>query len=80
MSTIQKQAPHTITIDRFKFEPKALVESQGHYQAQLTVDSGEGTERTQRFFTFSPLFKSADRAIAYAAQQAREWMKQKSLA
>ncbi len=45
-----------------------------------TVDSGKGTERTQRFFTFTPLFQSADRAIAYAQQQAREWMKQKSLA
>lgn len=80
MSNNHKQPSHTITVDRFTFEPKALMESQGRYQAQLTVDSGNGTERTQRFFTFSPLFQSADRAIAYAVQQAREWMKQKSLA
>ena len=80
MSKIQTQPSHTITIDRFKFEPKAVPEANGGYQAHLTVDSGEGTARTLRFFTFAPLFQSADRAIAYAAQQANEWMKQKSLA
>lgn len=80
MSKIQTQPSHTITIDRFTFEPKALPEANGGFQAQLTVDSGNGTERTQRFFIFTPLFQSADRAIAYAKQQAREWMKQKSLA
>lgn len=80
MSKIKKQASHTITIDRFKFVSTALTQVHGRYQAQLTVDSGNGTERTLRFFTFTPLFQSADRAIAYAAQQAREWMKQKSLA
>ena len=71
---------HTLTIDRFTFEPKALPEANGHYQAHLTVDSGNGVGRTLRFFTFTPLFKSADRAIAYAKQQAHEWMKQKALA
>ncbi len=80
MSKIQTPPSHTITIDRFKFEPKAVPEANGGYQAQLTVDSGEGMARTLRFFTFAPLFQSADRAIAYAAQQAKEWMKQKSLA
>lgn len=70
----------TLTIDRFTFEPQALAHlSDGSFQAQLTVDSGVGSERTQRFFTFTPLFQSADRAVAYALQQAREWMKQKSL-
>lgn len=82
MSNNQKHAPlHTITIDRFTFEPKAVAHETGDsFQAHLTVDSGNGAGRTQRFFTFSPLFQSADRAIAYAAQQASEWMKQKSLA
>ena len=64
----------------FTFEPKALPEANGHYQAHLTVDSGNGVGRTLRFFTFTPLFQSADRAIAYAKQQAHEWMKQKALA
>lgn len=80
MSKIQTQPSHTITIDRFTFEPKALPEADGRFHAQLMVDSGNGAGRTQRFFTFKPLFKSADRALAYAAQQAGEWMKQKSLA
>ena len=71
---------NTITIDRFTFEPKALAEANGQFQAQLMVDSGNGTGRTQRFFTFTPVFQTADRAIAYASQQATEWMKQKALA
>lgn len=72
---------HTITIDRFTFESTAVADAaQGGFQAQLMVDSGNGAGRTQRFFTFKPSFASADRAIAYSAQQAREWMKQKSLA
>lgn len=71
----------TITIDRFTFEPKALAQaSGGNYQAQLSIANGNGSSRTQRFFTFTPLFQSADRAIAYAVQQASEWMKQKALA
>lgn len=71
----------TITIDRFTFEPNAVAQASGDsFQAQLTVDSGNGASRTQRFFTFTPLFQTADRAIAYAVQQASEWMKQKSLA
>ena len=80
MSKTQTPPSATITIDRFTFEPQARVQANGHFQAQLTVDSGNGTERTQRFFTFTPLFQSADRALAYAAQQACEWMKQKTLA
>ena len=82
MSKNHTPAPlHTITIDRFTFEPKAVADAAGDsFQAHLTVDSGNGTHRTQRCFTFTPLFQSADRAIAYAAQQASEWMKQKSLA
>lgn len=80
MSTIQPSPSHTLTMGRFKFESKALPEAHGCYQAQLTVDSGEGAERTLRFFTFTPLFQTADRALAYAAQQAKEWMKQKALA
>lgn len=75
------RAWQTITMDRFTFEPKALIQACGdRYQAQLTIDSGNGASRTQRFFTFTPLFQTADRAVAYAVQQAREWMKQKSLA
>ena len=73
------QAP-SITIDRFTFEPSAHAHaSDAGFQAQLMVDSGSGSTRTQRCFTFSPLFHSADRAIAYAMQQAREWMKHKTL-
>ena len=73
--------PSAIVIDRFKFEPRALPQEDGQgFIAHLTVDSGEGHARTQRFFTFSPLFRSADRALAYAAQQASEWMKDKKLA
>lgn len=80
MSNIQTPPSHTITMERFTFEPKALPEGNGRFHAQLTVDSGKGTARTQRFFTFTPLFQSSDRALAYASLQAGEWMKQKALA
>lgn len=69
-----------ITIDRFTFVPMALASAElGGYQAQLSVASGSGASSHQRFFTFTPFFQSAERALAYAAQQASEWMKDKSL-
>jgi len=54
MSNIPTHPSHTITIDRFTFEPKALPEADGRFHAQLTVDSGEGTSRTQRFSPSPP--------------------------
>ena len=69
----------TVTFDRFTIETQARPEANGSFQAQLMIGSGEGPARTQRLFTFTPTFSTQDCAMAYASQQAAEWMKQKSL-
>lgn len=72
--------PGTITMDRFTFVPRAQQAQDAGFVSQLSIDSGEGTARYQRFFTFKPVFASAENAVAYAMEQASYWMKHKSLA
>jgi len=72
--------PHTITMDRFTFVPHAQQAQDDGFVSQLSIDSGEGAARYQRFFTFKPVFASAESAVAYAVEQASHWMKHKSLA
>ncbi|QXW17122.1 hypothetical protein KXJ72_09445 [Comamonas aquatica] len=69
-----------ITMDRFTFVSNAQQVQGAGFVSQLSIDSGEGTARYQRFFTFSPVFETAEHAVAYALDQAREWMQHKSLA
>lgn len=71
---------HSITVDRFTFVSNALQSADEGFVSQLRIDSGQGTGRYQRFFTFKPVFDSAESAVAYAIDQARHWMKHKSLA
>ena len=72
--------PGTITMDRFTFVPRAQQAQDAGFVSQLSIDSGEGAARYQRFFTFKPVFASAECAVAYAVEQASHWMKHKSLA
>lgn len=69
-----------ITVDRFTFVSHAQQAMGQGFVSLLHIDSGEGAARYQRFFTFKPVFETAESAVAYAADQARHWMKQKSLA
>ena len=70
-----------ITMDRFTFVSNAQhAEGADGFVSQLSIDSGEGAGRYQRFFTFKPVFESAEHAVAYALDQARQWMQHKSLA
>lgn len=74
---------HSITMDRFTFVSHAqqmATEGGEGFVSQLRIDSGEGAARYQRFFTFKPVFTSAESAVAYALDQASHWMKHKSLA
>lgn len=69
-----------ITMDRFTFVSHAQQAEGAGFVSQLSIDSGEGTARCQRFFTFKPVFETAQHAIDYALDQARHWMLHKSLA
>lgn len=72
---------HSITMDRYTFVSHAQQAVAGPgFVSQLRIDSGQGAARCQRFFTFKPVFDSAESAVAYALDQARHWMKHKSLA
>lgn len=69
-----------ITMDRFTFVSNAQQAEGTGFVSQLSIDSGEGAGRYQRFFTFKPVFETAEHAVAYALDQARQWMQHKSLA
>lgn len=71
---------HSITMDRFTFVSNAQHAAGEGFLSQLRIDSGEGAARYQRFFTFKPVFETAESAVAYALDQASHWMKHKSLA
>lgn len=71
---------HSITMDRFTFVSNAQQAVGEGFVSQLRIDSGQGTARCQRFFTFKPVFESAESAVAYAIDQAGHWMKFKTLA
>lgn len=71
---------HSVTMDRFTFVSNAQQAAGEGFVSQLRIDSGEGMARSQRFFTFKPVFETAESAIAYALDQATHWMKHKSLA
>ncbi|EXU81951.1 hypothetical protein [Comamonas aquatica] len=69
-----------ITMDRFTFVPHAQPTDGPGFVSQLRIDSGAGAARYQRLFTFTPVFESADGALAYAVDQASAWMQRKTLA
>lgn len=73
-------AAHAITMDRFTFVPQAQPAQGPGFVSQLSIDSGEGAARYQRFFTFKPVFETAESAMAYALEQASYWMEHKTLA
>lgn len=71
---------HSITMDRFTFVSHAQQAQGEGFVSRLSIDSGEGAGRYQRLFTFKPVFETAESAVAYAVDQARHWMKHKTLA
>lgn len=77
---MQSHTSRSITMDRFTFVPQAQHTEGAGFVSQLSIDSGAGPARYQRFFTFKPVFDTAECALDYAVDQARQWMKHKSLA
>ena len=73
-------AMQTVTMDRFTFVPQAQPAGSAGFVSQLSIDSGEGSARYQRLFTFKPVFESAESAVAYALEQATHWLEHKALA
>lgn len=80
MHSIAAVSSPSITMERFTFVPQAQPAQGPGFVSQLSIDSGVGAARYQRFFTFKPVFDSAESALAYAAEQASQWMKHKTLA
>ena len=77
---MQTSTSRSITMDRFTFVPQAQHAQGAGFVSQLSIDSGEGAARYQRLFTFKPVFDTAECAVEYAVDQARHWMKHKTLA
>nr|WP_174863594.1 hypothetical protein [Comamonas jiangduensis] len=69
-----------ITMDRFTFVSNAQQAQGAGFVSQLSIDSGEGTARYQRFLPSALCLRRPSTPVAYALDQAREWMQHKSLA
>ena len=62
-------------IGKFLFTP--LTRSSGHerFTASLSIRRGQGSQTHDSVYTFKPEFTCRDSALAYAAEQGRDWLR-----
>ncbi len=46
----------------------------GRFTASLSIRRGQGSQTQDSVYTFKPEFANRDSALAYAAQQGRDWL------
>lgn len=59
---------------KFLFTPLTRLASSGYFRASLSVRRGHGSQTHDSVYTFKPEFDNRDSALAYAAQQGRDWL------
>jgi len=59
---------------KFLFTPLTRLASSGYFRACLSVRRGQGSQTHDSVYTFQPEFTHRDSALAYAAQQGRDWL------
>jgi hypothetical protein len=61
-------------IGKFLFTPLTRVARGGLFTASLSIRRGQGSQTHDSVYTFKPEFANRDSALAYAAQQGRDWL------
>ena len=62
------------TVGKFLFTPLTRCVRSGRFTATLSIRRGQGSQTHDRIYTFQPEFANRDSALAYAAQQGRDWL------
>ena len=62
------------TVGKFLFTPLSRCVRSGRFTATLSIRRGQGSQTHDRIYTFKPEFANRDSALAYAAQQGRDWL------
>ena len=75
MSTFTDTAFAPFAVGKFLFPP--LTRSSGHecFTASLSIRRGQGSQTQDSVYTFKPEFACRDSALAYAAEQGRDWLR-----
>ena len=61
-------------IGKLLFTPLTRSVRGGHFTASLSIRRGQGSQTHDSVYTFKPEFSNRDSALAYAAQQGRDWL------
>ena len=61
-------------IGKFLFTPLTRPAGRERFTASLSIRRGQGSQTQDSVYTFKPEFANRDSALAYAAQQGREWL------
>lgn len=67
-------------IGKFLFTPLSRSVRSGHFTAALSIRRGQGSQTHDSLYTFIPDFADRDSALAYAARQGRDWLRQTAAA
>jgi hypothetical protein len=77
--TIQFQQEPSIDVGRYVVSPSTRQNSDGAFQAAVTIRSGRGISTHQRLFQFSPTFPSREGAHMYAITQGHCWLQSRQV-
>ncbi len=73
LSTFAPFAP--FAVGKFLFTPLSRTAGHERYTASLSIRRGRGSQTHDSVYTFKPEFACRDSALAYAAQQGRDWLR-----
>ena len=70
-------SPHrfeSFAVGKFLLTPLTRCARNGRFTASLSIRRGKGSQTHDSVYTFKPGFTNRDSALAYAAQQGRDWL------
>jgi hypothetical protein len=61
-------------VGEYQITPISRTHGEGQHTAVLSIRRGQGSQTSDRVYTFKPQFKTKDSALMYAAAQGRFWL------